>query len=138
MEFAACPAAWLAHSITKAEANTLYKIFTPKAVKEANLSTWDNTTKRITTPSEIEALAEESAVSNIPWMIDLTALDNSLDESQSVTFKDGAVFDFKEDISLNTTHVPAKASTIEQSPASSPNRPLPASILKSSPDSTPV
>ena len=138
MEFAACPAAWLAHDITKAEANTLYKHFTPEAVTEASLSTWDNNTKRMITPSEKEALAEESAVSSIPWMIDLTELDTSLDESQSVTFKDGAVFDFKDDISLNTTRVPAKVSIIEQSLASSPNRPLPVSILKSSPDAMTV
>jgi len=59
-----------------------------------------------------EALAEESAVSNIPWMIDLTALDTCLDESQPVTFKDGAAFDFKDDISLNITRVSAKASAI--------------------------
>ena len=138
MDFAACPAAYLAHDITKAEANTLYKHFTPEAVKEANLSTWDNTTGRIITPSEKEALAEESAVSNIPWMVDLTALDASLDESQSVTFKDGATFDFKEDISLNTTRVPAKDSTVTQPPVSTPNRPPPTSILKTSPDAMTV
>ena len=115
MEFAVCPAACLAHDITKAEANTLYKHFTPEAVKEATLSTWDDTTGCIITPSEKEALAEESAVSSIPWMIDLTALDTSLDESQSITFKDGAAFDFKEDISLNTTRILAKASTVAQS-----------------------
>jgi len=52
MEFDVCPAAWLAHDITKAEANTLYKHFTHKAVTEATLSTWDDTTERIITPSE--------------------------------------------------------------------------------------
>ena len=123
MEFAACPAAWLAHNITKAEANTLYKHFTPEAVTEATLSTWDNTTNRIITPTEKEALAEESAVSNIPWMIDLTELDLSLDESEAVIFKGGAVFNFKDDISLNTTRIPAKTNTIEESLVTSPNRP---------------
>ena len=138
MEFAACPTSWLAHDITKAEANTLYKHFTPEAVTEANLSTWDDTTKRTITPSEKEALAEESEVSNIPWMVDLTALDTSLDESQSVTFKNGAAFDFKDDISLNTTRVPATANTVTQSPATSPNRPPPTSILKTSHDAMTV
>ena len=115
MEFATCPAAWLAHNITKAEANTLYKHFTPEAVTEATLSTWDNTTNRIITPTEKEALAEESAVSNIPWMIDLTELDLSLDESEAVIFKGGAVFNLNDDISLNTTRIPAKTNTNKES-----------------------
>ena len=45
-------------------------------------------------------MEEENAITEIPWMIDMTALDASLDENQSVTFKEGVHFDFNDDISL--------------------------------------
>ena len=70
-------------------------------------------------------------------MIDLTALDASLDKTQSVTFKDGAAFDFKNNLWLNTTQIPAKVSIVEQSPGSSLTR-LPVPILESSPDAMTV
>ena len=119
--------------MTMSDTQSLYKHFTPEAVTEANSSIWDSPTKRIITPYEKEALIEETVVSIIPQIIDLTALDTSLDKTQSVTFKDGAAFDFKDDLSLNATRVPAKFSTVEQSPGSIPTR-LPVSILKFSPD----
>ena len=115
--------------MTKADTQSLYNHFTPEAVTEANTSIWDAPTKRTITPSEKEALAEETVVSSIPWIIDLTTLNTSLDETQSVSFKDGAVFDFIDDFSLNTTRVPTKVSIVEQSPGSSPTRLL-VSILK--------
>lgn len=135
MEFAACPAAWLSHDmINKVDKSKLFKHFSPEAVTEANNSTWDDTTKRMITPSEKEALAEEDEIANIPWMIDLTALDTSVDETQSVTFQDGAAFDFNDTLSLNTTRVNG---TTPITQATSPTR-APVSILKSSPDSMSV
>ena len=86
------------------------------------------------TPSEKEALAEEDEIANIPWMIDLTALDTSVDETQSVTFQDGAAFDFNDTLSLNTTRVNGIAPITQ---ATSPTR-APVSILKSSPDNMSV
>ena len=67
-------------------------------------------------------------------MLDLTALDTSIDETQSVTFQDGAAFDFNDTLSLNTTRIPGTASL---SHATSPPR-ASVSILKSSPDSMTV
>ena len=134
MEFAACPAAWLSHDLTKADTISLFKHFSPEAVTEANNSTWDKKAKRMITPTEKEALAEEDEISNIPWMIDLTALNTSVDETQSVTFQDGAAFDFNDTLSLNTTRVNG---TTALSNPTSPTR-APVSILKSSPDSMTV
>ena len=59
MEFSVCLAAWLAHNITKAETLSLFKEFSSEAVTEANYSTWDDTTKKMITPSEKEALVEK-------------------------------------------------------------------------------
>ena len=67
-------------------------------------------------------------------MIDLSALDTSVDETQSVTFQDGAEFDFNDTLSLNTTRVNG---TTALSNPTSPTR-APVSILKSSPDSMTV
>ena len=120
--------------MVKADTMKLFKHFSPEAVTEANASTWDKTTKRVITPSEKEALAEEDVISNIPWMIDLTALNTSIDEAQSVTFQDGAAFDFNDTLSLNTTRVNGTAPLTH---ATSPPR-APVSILKSSPDNMSV
>ena len=136
MEFAACPAAWLSHDLNKTDTTSLFKHFSPEAVTEANNSTWDEKTKRMITPTEKEALAEEDEISNIPWMIDLTALDNSLDETQSVTFQDGAEFDFNDTLSLNTTRL--NGTTTSSTTNSPPRASAPVSILKSSPDSMTV
>ena len=86
------------------------------------------------TPSEKEALAEEDVISNIPWMIDLTALNTSVDETQSVTFQDGAAFDFIDTLSLNTTRISGIATLFE---ATIPHR-THVLILKSRPDSMTV
>ena len=67
-------------------------------------------------------------------MIDLTALNTSVDETQSVTFQDGASFDFNDTLLLNTTRV---SGTTAQSQATIPPR-APVSIIKSSPDSMTV
>ena len=64
-------------------------------------------------------------------MIDLTTLNTSVNETQSVTFQDGAAFDFNDTLSLNNTRVPGMAA---QSQATSSPR-APVSILKPSPDS---
>ena len=104
-EFAECPAAWLAHKLTSTQTTSLYKHFSPEAVEEASAAEWDDVKKRIITPKERHAMEEDKALTDIPWMIDLTALDASLDENQSVTFKEGVHFDFNDDISLNTTRV---------------------------------
>ena len=65
-------------------------------------------------------------------MVDITALNTSVDETQSVIFQDGADFDFDDALLLNTTRVPGT-----QSPGNSPPR-APFSILKSSPDAMTV
>ena len=104
-EFSECPAPWLAQKLPQTQCRELYKQFTPEAVEEALASEWDANMKRVITPKEKNAIAEEKAISDIPWMIDLTALDNSLDENISVKFQEGVNFDFNEDISLTTTRI---------------------------------
>ena len=91
--------------MTSSQVTSLYKHFTPEAVEEASAAEWDDKNKRIITPKERNAMEEENAITAIPWMIDMTALDASLDENQSVTFKEGVHFDFNNDISLNTTRI---------------------------------
>jgi hypothetical protein len=120
--------------LNKTDTTSLFKHFSPEAFTEANNSTWDDKTKIMITPTEKEALAEEDEISNIPWMIDLSALDTTVDETQSVTFQDGAEFDFNDTLSLNTTRVNG---TTALSNPTSPTR-APVSILKSSPDSMTV
>ena len=75
-------------------------------------------------------MEEEKVLSEIPWMIDMTALDASLDENQSVTFKEGVHFDFNDDISLNTTRI--NTAEDKRSPSTPRHRPSSTkSILKS-------
>ena len=66
MEFTSCAAAWLTQGLSKANRLSISKHFSPEAVTEANATTWNFKTKRMITPTEKEALAEEDAVSNIP------------------------------------------------------------------------
>ena len=116
MEFAACPAVWLAHGIYKIDNQLLYKYFSPESVAEAKASTWNATKKRIITLSEKEALAEETIISIITWMIDLTTLDVSLDKTQEVIFQDGVEFDFKDELLINTTPVSVGVDIIARLP----------------------
>ena len=134
-EFSACPAAWLAQTMDEENQKILYKSFTPESVEEANDSECDEENSRIITPSEKKAQAEETEVSNIPWMIDLTELDIGLDENQAVKFKDGIHYNFDDGISLNTTRVHDKSSTSHDNFTSPPKKPRqPISILRNSPD----
>ena len=73
MKFTSCAAAWFTQGLTKAHRLSIFKHSSPEAVTKANTTTWDSKTKRMITPTEKEALAEEDAVSNISWMVDLTA-----------------------------------------------------------------
>ena len=128
-EFCECPAPWLAHKLTQVQNRELYKHFTPEAVEEALASEWDNKLKRVITPKEKKAIEEEKSIAAIPWMIDLTALDNSLDENTSVTFRDGVNFDFNDEISVKTTRVTDKEGTSSKHRPNSPKNTK--SILRS-------
>ena len=87
------------------------------------------------TPLEKEAMAEENAIANIDWMIDISAVTDT-DDCSPIKFQDGKDFKFSDDISINTTRTHANTPTTNTSTTNSaaytfPPRGSPG-ILKSS------
>ena len=107
IEFASCPAAYLGFPLSESESVDLYKHFTPEAVTEAVDAEYEEETERMITPSEKEAIEEESKIANIEWLIDLSAITSPLSEDAPVKFQDGRDFKFGDDISINTTRTKA-------------------------------
>ena len=124
-DFASCPAAWLARKLTLPQQIQLYKHFTPEAVEEATQAEWDKKEECIVTQTEKQAQAEEQAVANIPWLIDLTHMkidkntrptqDHDADKEEHPrttqnhdTKIQGVRFDFSEDVSIKTTRANSK------------------------------
>ena len=64
-DFTSCPAAYLGHPLDEDARALLYKNFTPDAVGEAVDAEYDKESKRMITPSEKEAMAEDAAIINI-------------------------------------------------------------------------
>ena len=134
-DFASCPAAWLYHELNDDEVpNLLFKQFSPDAVREAKDSVWNEESKRVVTQAENDANAEEEAIANISWFVDMNKLDD--DSDAAVSFQSGVHFNFAEDISVKTTRL-----TTDPDPTSplgkDKNRPPP-SILRSPSDSLTV
>ena len=107
-EFASCPAAYLAHTLTKSQRTEIFKHFTPEAAAEAANSEFEDTTGRMITPSEKEARHEESQIASIEWLVDLSAMSSPLSEDEPVQFQDGQHFAFAEEVSINTTRTKSK------------------------------
>jgi len=117
---------------------SLYKNFTPEAVGEAIEAEYDEKSQRMITPLEKEAMAEENAIANIDWMIDISAVTGTddTDDCSPIKFQDGKDFKFSDDVSINTTRTHANTPTTNTSTTNSaayttPPRGSP-SILKSS------
>jgi len=137
-DFTSCPAAYLGHLLDENERASLYKNFTPEAVGEAIEAEYDEKSQRMITPLEKEAMAEENAIANIDWMIDISAVTGTddTDDCSPIKFQDGKDFKFSDDISINTTRTHANTPTTNTSTTNSaayttPPRGSP-SILKSS------
>jgi len=140
-DFTSCPAAYLGHSLDEAARVLLYKNFTPDSVGEAVDAEYDEESKRMITPSEKDAMAEEKAIASIDWMIDISAMTGTDTNDSPVKFQDGTDFKFSDDVSINTTRTHANtptthtsttnASTTNSAAYTTPPRGSP-SILKSS------
>ena len=106
-EFASCPVAYLGYPLSENECADLYKHFTPESVTEAVEAVNDFDTERMITPTEKEAIKDESKIASIELLIDLLAISSSLFDDAPVKFQDGRDFKFGDDISINTTRTKA-------------------------------
>ena len=103
-DFVSCPVVLMLHETTATSTTQLLIHFSLDAVEKARAAKLDEKIQLIITPSERDANAEESFITNIPWLVDMSTIGD--DESDTeVSFKSGVYFNFDEEIFINTTRL---------------------------------